>query len=93
MSAFTKGPWKLGQRGKYKQHIDAIDGWRKLARVWVRMNGDDQDCADGMANARLIAAAPEMHEELSLIGVGTTIATEHFNRIQRLLDRIAGIES
>ena len=41
---------------------------------------------------RLMEAAPALLDELSRIGHQTTITTEHFNRIQRLLGRIEGTE-
>ena len=62
----------------------------------AKQNGSVYRChVRGIAHpdARLICHAPELYDELSRIHVGTTIATEHFNRIQRLLARIQGEES
>lgn len=42
------------------------------------------------ANALLIAAAPDMLAELKGIGHQTTITTEHFNRLQRLIAKAEG---
>ena len=36
------------------------DRWENLARVITRMCGDDRDDDEGLANARLIAAAPDL---------------------------------
>lgn len=49
MSGFTKGPWRIAGKGT----IRAGDGW--IGRIHWR-NRD--------ANARLIAAAPDMYEAL-----------------------------
>lgn len=60
----TPGPWSLGRRSKYRVRIDG-DGWIELASVVVAMTGDGGgrvSSPDGEANARLIAAAPELAE-------------------------------
>lgn len=66
---FSEGKWKVSKKrtktGCYAK-IDAPD-WEDLARVVVRMSGDKHDCADGVANANLIAAAPEMYWTLKNI--------------------------
>jgi len=57
----TKGPWIIERQDidPYYAYISGGD-WSELARVVVRMEDCDEDCADGVANARLIAAAPTM---------------------------------
>lgn len=72
MSEFTKGPWKIdrdfhfiGQDAGTVAISSTVYGeWRDLARVVVRMEDDKYDCADGLANANLIASAPDMYEAL-----------------------------
>lgn len=58
----TPGPWSVGRRSKkgHYRFIDADDGWLELARVVVRPEGYENDRASGAANARLIAAAPDL---------------------------------
>ena len=58
----TPGPWKLVPAKRPSYRFVSADGWNKFARVVVRMEGTDFDCADGAANAHLIAAAPELLE-------------------------------
>lgn len=59
--AHTPGPWRVG-KARYGEHWANIhaSAWEGFARVVVRMEGDDHDQKDGIANARLIAAAPEL---------------------------------
>lgn len=58
----TPGPWELkGERvdGKCIFVENDHDGWHRLA---VEVDSDDCDTATAWANARLIAAAPELLE-------------------------------
>ncbi len=57
MKKHTPGPWKLGRLGKSTQHIDG-DLWSSFCKVYVVVGGEKNQ--EGEANARLIAAAPEM---------------------------------
>lgn len=60
----TRGPWKIeNKRGKYRVRISGA-GWEEFAKVIVRMQGDEQDLEEGLANANLIASAPELLEAL-----------------------------
>ena len=71
---WTKGPWVL-KRGKVKK-----DGaqrayfsgpyWDKFCSVWVRTDGLYDgviDDAEGVANANLLLAAPDLYEALELV--------------------------
>lgn len=62
-------------------HTNAQNGNREILSDLLWPVYDKQE----MANARLIAIAPEMFKELQGIGHQTTITTEHFNRIQILI--------
>lgn len=60
----TPGPWVIGPRVT-KKNGAAYEricggGWISFARVWVRMEGKGCDTPRGLANARLIAMAPEL---------------------------------
>ena len=61
----TPGPWELApaQNSPYCYVNSAT--WGMLASVVVRMDG--MDCSEGAANARLIAAAPELLEALAMV--------------------------
>jgi len=59
----SPAPWNMVRHGKYEHAINS-DEWDELATVATRMFGDDEDDVEGMANARLIASAPELLEAL-----------------------------
>ena len=62
---WTKGPWKIGSQTAKKTYrrIDAGARWYGLAKVVVRLDNDPNP--EGEANARLIAAAPDLYEALA----------------------------
>jgi len=62
----TPGPWAVGNARKHSRWIDAPE-WDRLAKVITRMDGADKECDDGLANARLIAAAPELLDALQAL--------------------------
>lgn len=64
----TVGPWEITDR-KITKHggaYDLISGliWDDFARVAVRFDYDDADSPTGIANARLIALAPDLADAL-----------------------------
>ena len=65
MVEYTKGPWELDEslRGNSYTAISGED-WIELATVVTRMKSSDEYSPEGLANARLIAAAPELLEAL-----------------------------
>lgn len=67
MMQYTKGPWTLDEsmRGDDYTAING-EGWDELATVVTRMKMDVYDNPEGVANARLIAAAPELLEALEI---------------------------
>ena len=74
MSKHTPGPWLIGKRSSGGYSLINADGWESLARVVTVMEDDNRPCAEGVANARLIAAAPDLLEalkELSRSFIGT----------------------
>lgn len=68
-SQHTSGPWAIGAPyGNVRTEITAHEGTKVLASVWTRNHrlgsdikrGETEPWPEGGANARLIAAAPEM---------------------------------
>ena len=66
---FSKGEWKLSNHRTKKGYYAKIDapGWGDFARVVVRMTGEESDSGEGVANAKLIAAAPDMFEAIQIL--------------------------
>jgi len=72
MSKHTPGPWKIGSEqtdglGRYAQVQSSEEFGDIVARVCVAHNANHTLNRSGRANARLIAAAPELLEALELI--------------------------
>lgn len=63
MARHTPGPWTASERDRSYVRIDS-DHWAMLATVVVRMSGADENIPSGEANARLIAAAPDLLDAL-----------------------------
>ena len=57
--SYTPGPWTTEQRPRRKINIHALT-WGHLAEVYQTTSTKEE----GLANARLIAAAPELYEAL-----------------------------
>ena len=64
----TPGPWIVAEPGEVDEHYAVLDGFGHTASVY----GYPEEAAAAAANARLIAAAPELLEacELLLIYLG-----------------------
>jgi hypothetical protein len=64
----TKGPWEVEADSLRGNSYVAISGdeWIELATVVVRMK-DGKESEEGLANARLIAAAPQLLAALEFI--------------------------
>lgn len=75
---YTPGPWKLGRLGRY------VYGGDDLAVVYVDDNATPREENEMQANARLIAAAPEL---LAMLTEAAEFI-QPFNRAEELLDRI-----
>jgi hypothetical protein len=68
MMKHSEGPWNISphrsKKGFYAK-INAPNGdWYEFAKVVVRVKGDPAEHPTGLANARLIAAAPDMIDVL-----------------------------
>ena len=66
--AHTQGAWEIEDITSPDRDDGSVaiggKGWGALAKVVVRMQEDDKNSREGEANARLIAAAPDMYEAL-----------------------------
>lgn len=66
MNNHTKGPWKTEKNGVHSWHIAAINS--PVNNDWIEVWSPSANCGDEEtmeANARLIAAAPELLEALA----------------------------
>jgi len=57
----TPGPWNLTNGKKFTKKVNGSN-WYEFASVIIRLNGDDSNSEIGEANAKLIAATPELLE-------------------------------
>jgi hypothetical protein len=56
----TPGPWTLTRSKKQNKAFLSGSGWGRFCRIWVRIRGCIEDDATGIANTKLITAAPEL---------------------------------
>ena len=99
MSKFTKDVWTADDMGEYvfahgfDMMICQMRGWGDLKAQGL---SDNEAIDVQKANARLIAAAPEMYEELifaiTALRGGDTYDRKRADKIEALLDRIDGKE-
>lgn len=80
MSQHTPGPWRVGP---YPGHVESMDG-RLVAGCMGRQSAKDSDDTNAVneANARLIAAAPELLEALEDVmeRFGTQLRLQGYGR-------------
>ena len=66
MSEYTKGPWRVGKTGPNGCHTIGTPEGLMVAMISHSVNYADQ-VTTAEANARLIAAAPELLEALEMV--------------------------
>lgn len=100
MSKFTSGTWSVGIDGTYGPYVYADDGDAIIAviRSCGHISESEKKEAVRQANARLIAAAPEMYEvikalleEPPLIGPNYALM-DATSKARKLVARIDGVE-
>ena len=85
---FTKWPWRIDE---FRDFASIMAGYTEICYI-----DDDLNCDKVRANARLIAAAPEMYELLELLdnylaingGLNDRMTTE----IRKLMKKVRGEE-
>lgn len=82
MSKHTAGDWQIGQQGYVGINRDDARNWKGVCQVLGY--GPEHE-----ANARLIAAAPEMFSILQAMLVPNADTHEVFARIEAVMERIA----
>ncbi len=92
MTKFTRGPWKVvKRRGKNSRWIMSKDEWL-LAAVHYRQNIGTEGFlpSEAKANARLIAAAPDMFEALTFLvasaEAGIQVQIDDYNAAKAALE-------
>ena len=96
MSKFTSGTWSVGIDEKCGPYIYADDGEAIIAviRNCGHISESNKKETVRQANARLIAAAPEMYELLKSLSYRTSGMEQHeILKIRELLARINGEEA
>jgi hypothetical protein len=94
----TPGPWDVELDVKPNKHgcvgING-EGWGDLAYAVVRMEFDDENCVEGIANARLIAAAPTLAAEVLALRAERDAAKELNQRWEKRVNRLLsmGVET
>ncbi len=69
----SPGPWKLvgpDRDDPHRVHVSSSGNWYRFASVVVRMIGEVKDEPIGLANARLIAAAPDLLAAAKIVLAG-----------------------
>lgn len=54
----TPGPWEFEISSDGSRAEVSCERWAEFARIWIQVEGED--FPEGRANARLIAAAPDL---------------------------------
>ena len=95
-NGITPGPWEIGSEvDEMGRRSISGQGWVHFADVTTRMSGEREDCADGIANANLIAAAPDLLSMLERIERlnrdGFDIRSSIFQEIRDLIQKAKGL--
>jgi hypothetical protein len=85
MSKHTKAPWQVGNKGHNANIVYSGDsGIADVYGIYQHTSLEeillDKKCAEGLANARLIAAAPELLEALENAQATIHLIAHHENR-------------
>jgi len=72
MSEFTPGPWRVGMKNGHNANIVFNENDKGIAAVYGlalhrKVDEQPEDAAEEIANANLLAAAPELYEALDVL--------------------------
>ena len=93
---FTKGPWRIDE---FRDFASIMAGYTEICYI-----DDDLNCDKVRANARLIAAAPEMYELLGRVedyfqnrhiygyGVEESVSADLLTKIKEVMKKVRGEE-
>lgn len=81
---FTKGPWKRNYHANGCQYVSAQNGMNGCYSVASTHGPDD------LANAHLIAAAPDMYEILIQLQIGGGLGIARHRQIDKILAKARG---
>lgn len=86
----TPGPWSTDEQDHSEpyQHIRVLGGSRAIAELWIDDAPVPEYNVEQRANARLIAAAPEMLSILQGMLVPNADVREVYARIEAVMERI-----
>ena len=93
---FAKGPWRIEE---FRDFFSIMAGYTEICYI-----DDDLNCDKVRANARLIAAAPEMHKLLGRVedyfqnrhiygyGVEESVSADLLTKIKEVMKKVRGEE-
>lgn len=95
MAKYTKGPWRINKRSQFT--VETLDG-RSIATTGGYYDNKrvNEVHEENTANARIIAASPEMYgvlNELLTKRDFTSIMPQSAERIEKLIKSIGGMNS
>lgn len=92
MSKHIKGPWKVGEESESNMESGGIPGavFVVTGPRGVVCNTDENTREESLANARLIAAAPEMLEQLKLVKAYLDAKGIVFTGIDVVINKVEG---
>ena len=89
MMTHTQGPWAVSNYYAGKASISG-ENWGGFATVVTKLDGDESEYGEGLANARLIVAAPDLLAALENI-VSASSANDGDSLMNAIREGIAAI--
>lgn len=85
----TPGPWKVDLKNTHRNRPTVLVGAEKVER-WGCESATTQR-EKSVANARLMAAAPDMLDMLQTVALSYTLPTFDANRIKSVVEKATGV--
>ena len=87
----TPGPWKVYRNWQGKLSVAADDGRRRICNTPGGNNANPDLQAEGLANARLIAAAPDLLDALQAVSkcgnAGAKLSRDASDKVRSAIKR------